>query len=657
MILSHKTIYIDIDEEITSIIDRMRKSEAREVIIVAPKRALLLQSLVNLKLLKKESDRKRKKIMIVTQDKIGKKLIEKAGIMVQGKMDDSMMNEDEAIEEVPGRKGGKAKMDGDIVFEEDKEEFFGSDSYFEKVPEKNPVPVGSPLEEAELKNNNIDKVKFMEPKDKKIAETGAEKEKKEAPKKGKSGRKSEKSVRMSDIVAGPKPKPRGGAQNSAEPEKKARQKVGVENNLIKTSQFYEKSSQSPHLEKQAEKFFSSPDLGIDKISRRKAGKLKETKIRSKVGKYFTFFVIIFVILAGLAWGYYNIPKADVTIQLKGQEEGVSASIEANVSTKGIEENKIPAILEQMIKEKSSDFEATGSKSGGGKAAGKVVIYNEFSADNQPLVATTRLETSDGKIFRITKAVVVPGITKVGTETKPGAIEVDVVADKAGESYNIDPSDFKIPGFKDGPKYNKFYAKSTKAMSGGSAGETALVSAEDIERAKEKLVAEAKNEIIDELKKSLPSERKIFEDSVAVDIASSDSSVKAGTETEKFTYSVQVKAKTLSFSEEDVKEIIKAQLKKDKGQSGQITFSKSISYILSEENMEGGYVKFEAKADVGIASDVDLENFKRGILGKSAEEVTALVKNYPVISKAEVIFWPVFIKRVPINEKQVKIEIK
>ena len=81
----HKTLYIDIDEEITSIIDRMRKAEAREVIIVAPKNAMLLQSIVNLKLLKKEADRRKKQLLIITQDKIGKKLIEKAGILAQAK--------------------------------------------------------------------------------------------------------------------------------------------------------------------------------------------------------------------------------------------------------------------------------------------------------------------------------------------------------------------------------------------------------------------------------------------------------------------------------------------------------------------------------------------------------------------------------------------
>jgi len=84
----HQTFYIDIDEEITYIVDRLRTAKTREVVIVVPKRAILIQSIVNLKLLKKEADSLKKELIIVTQDKFGKMLIEKAGISVEQKLDD-----------------------------------------------------------------------------------------------------------------------------------------------------------------------------------------------------------------------------------------------------------------------------------------------------------------------------------------------------------------------------------------------------------------------------------------------------------------------------------------------------------------------------------------------------------------------------------------
>lgn len=75
-----RTIYIDVDEEITSVIERLAGVEASDVTLVIPKRSIILQSLVNLKLLKKEAERLNKNAHILTGDKLGKSLAQQAGI-------------------------------------------------------------------------------------------------------------------------------------------------------------------------------------------------------------------------------------------------------------------------------------------------------------------------------------------------------------------------------------------------------------------------------------------------------------------------------------------------------------------------------------------------------------------------------------------------
>jgi hypothetical protein len=342
-----------------------------------------------------------------------------------------------------------------------------------------------------------------------------------------------------------------------------------------------------------------------------------------------------------------------------EEKSASLALEASTQANGIdEENKIiPAALEQITKEKSGEFESTGSQSGAGKAAGKIVIYNEFSSDSQPLVATTRFETDDGKIFRITKGVVVPGFSKVGEETKPGAIEVDVVADKPGEEYNIGPASFKIPGFKGGPKYDKFHAESTKAMEGGSKGEGLAVTSEDIATAKEELVAEAKKESLEDLKTRLGDGRYFFEDTALFDVASSSSSQSVGSQAQKFTYTVNVKGRVLSFQQEDVKELVRRNEKAEGAGLARIDFEKGINYILSESDVEKGFLKFEAKTDFDSTVPVDLSDFEKGTLGKNSAELENLIKNYPAVKSADVNFWPFFVNRVPMSENRVKVEIQ
>src|SRR5688572_3825161 len=62
------TIYIDIDDEITSIIDKVVSSKHKIVALVLPRRSTVLQSLVNMKLLKRSGDSSGKHLVLVTSE-------------------------------------------------------------------------------------------------------------------------------------------------------------------------------------------------------------------------------------------------------------------------------------------------------------------------------------------------------------------------------------------------------------------------------------------------------------------------------------------------------------------------------------------------------------------------------------------------------------
>jgi hypothetical protein len=62
------TIYVDVDDEITTIIDKVRSSHARIVALVLPKRATMLQSIVNMKLLKHAAEGAKKHLVLITSE-------------------------------------------------------------------------------------------------------------------------------------------------------------------------------------------------------------------------------------------------------------------------------------------------------------------------------------------------------------------------------------------------------------------------------------------------------------------------------------------------------------------------------------------------------------------------------------------------------------
>ncbi len=62
------TIYVDVDDEITGIIDKVQSSDKKIVALVLPKRADVLQSIVNMKLLKRTAGTTKKNVVLITSE-------------------------------------------------------------------------------------------------------------------------------------------------------------------------------------------------------------------------------------------------------------------------------------------------------------------------------------------------------------------------------------------------------------------------------------------------------------------------------------------------------------------------------------------------------------------------------------------------------------
>jgi hypothetical protein len=66
-----KVIYTEIDDEVSSIYDRVKSKKTKEVFVVVPLRSILFQSIINVKILKRKTDEIDKKLSFITKDKSG----------------------------------------------------------------------------------------------------------------------------------------------------------------------------------------------------------------------------------------------------------------------------------------------------------------------------------------------------------------------------------------------------------------------------------------------------------------------------------------------------------------------------------------------------------------------------------------------------------
>ncbi len=65
---SKATLYVDVDDEITAIIEKVRSSKSGIIALVLPKRAAVMQSIVNMKLLQRAADQNGKHLVLVTNE-------------------------------------------------------------------------------------------------------------------------------------------------------------------------------------------------------------------------------------------------------------------------------------------------------------------------------------------------------------------------------------------------------------------------------------------------------------------------------------------------------------------------------------------------------------------------------------------------------------
>ncbi|HET6925033.1 MAG TPA: hypothetical protein VFH39_04345, partial [Candidatus Saccharimonadales bacterium] len=79
-----ETIYVDVDDEITTIIDKVQGAKGKVVALVLPKRATVLQSIVNMKLLKRTADDAGKNLVLVTSEAGLMPLAGSVGLFVAG---------------------------------------------------------------------------------------------------------------------------------------------------------------------------------------------------------------------------------------------------------------------------------------------------------------------------------------------------------------------------------------------------------------------------------------------------------------------------------------------------------------------------------------------------------------------------------------------
>lgn len=555
-----KNIYLEPDEEIISVIDRLVQADDDQVNMIVPSGAQIWQSSINLKLLKREADNLGKNVSFIVASDLNAEMAEKIGFNI--------------------------KQDGDFSAE---------------------LAIQKNENQPKMKDDMID-----------FLAEGLESDKKSANSFFSFAAAPQK--RMADIV------------NAEEEEKEKKEEFKEE---VKVNVF------SPKNEKK-----NLPPIFAKKSA------------SSKWPKIFAAFIIL-SFAAAIAVGYQVLPTTEITVFPKREKVDFDLLVigARDISQTDESLNKIPLKEISVEKTKSREFLATDERELTKKAKGVITIYNEYSSEPQPLVARTRFESPDGKVFRISAGVTVPGAKIEDGKIIASILEVEVTADQPGAEYNIGATNFTIPGFKGTSKFAGFYGKSENSMTGGIVGKAKVVSAEDIQKAEEILSEDLKNAIRKAFQEQIPSDLKIIEESLREETETVSLTTEAGEQAEKFTLEMKSVISAYLFNEEELKQLIDFNLiSMISGDKTPLTNSQQISWSEVEVDWGKGEAEFSLSIAEDLAFKVDVQSLKTDLAGQSEVEVRKYLASQPTIETAKVSFWPFWVKKIPTRLEKIEVTI-
>lgn len=647
----NEKIFVDLDDEITFVVERVKNSTADRIILVAPDGASVISSLVSLRLLSKLVFKIGKSLVLVTMDEGGKKFAQKAGIPCVGRVaevsEDHWLQSETALKkrgvhpilgkkeivETPVVEANEAVLEreAELVEEaldetkDDLEADLAEDVVEEEVVEekKSLADTVIPIEEAEENREEKESV----PEEDELAQFGF--------------------VVDKDILE----------------EEKGEESLGEE--FDSYSEMRDDVLEAPEAMEDEIPLVGRDMSGVklkepmlDKINIKGMFKnLKMPKLKfSAKGVLPLILIIIFLLATGGIYAYFVAPTAAIELVVKHEEVLLNREVIATteVSDVDIEGLKIPLILQESEDSGSESGIATGTETRGEKAKGKVTIVNKVE-DVIELGAGTVLFSSELEYVLVSNVEIEAAVYAFESRVY-GKIEVDVEAYDIGEEYNLDIGEtFTVEGYT----ISALEGRNYDVISGGTKEDVTIVTAGDRDAAKNTLEDRLKDSAINKLKGQISEGYLLNDAMITTEITQESYDAEVGDEKDSFDLNMTVKAKGYVYSQEDVNTVSWALL--DQSVISGTKLDKDNSSVSTEFlREESGKAVVKINATGILIGEIDEENLIKGVSGKKPSELEELLGNVEGVTGYEYELGPTWLpgwmKHVPTMSSKISLEI-
>jgi len=387
----------------------------------------------------------------------------------------------------------------------------------------------------------------------------------------------------------------------------------------------------------------------------KSGETPKPKTKSKIkvpnfNQFRKRFVLIIVgavlLIAFGIWAIFFAARATVVIKAKTTSTSVNAPVTiASSATTSFDKSTLKAVSKAKSEDKKIEFQATGKKDAGKKATGTVEFSTSSLGGLGTIPAGTRLTTSGGLVFITNSSVTLEfqgGPSSSGT-TKVTAVENGSKYNAATGSLSGAPDDVN--------------AELTGPTSGGVTKVVEVVTAGDVQKAKESLVDESNDSIQDDLKDQLGDQVIVIDESFNVGYKDVTSTPNIGEEAESATLEATVVYTLYGVEKSAVDDFLDAYLKNElKGEEGQRVYDNGAAKVVFQEASaakNGAKATLIATAQIG--PEIKDDEVKEQVRGKRYGETQEALESIKGVEDVDVKFFPFWVSTVPDDPKKITVE--
>lgn len=380
-------------------------------------------------------------------------------------------------------------------------------------------------------------------------------------------------------------------------------------------------------------------------------------------RYTLWFVAIISIMFFLFALSHLFLNATVTVNPKIRDLALNENLSA---TKDFSNNGLffNLLVDNISGEENKNIQANAQKNVSNKATGAVVIFNAFGSSPQRLSIDTRLEGSNGKIYKTEKQIIVPGMK----DSIPGSIEVGIYGAEAGEKYNSGPLDFSIFGFKGTPKYSKFKVrtKTGTKITGGFIGKVNVISDADRVSILTELNSSLKKKLLAKATNQIPPGFILFKDAIFLN---TEEPIISLTSDQNNNFTITLKGTLFGFllnEQQLTQKIVQNNIDKYDGSDVYISNIRNLIFSLSaqaglsnKENIPVGNfqkIDFNLSGVAKIVWKLDESKLIADLLGKSKKDFNQILSQYPNIDSTNLTISPFWKTSLPDKAKDIKMTV-